>query len=292
MNEIDPSSKEKKELEEIFSDAFEAAASPAILLTAIFYLFIGIHRLESILGSEGLFVGGLGILTSLALFCTFYVFRKRLGNISILTQIIQFLLILSLMNISAVLFLTKRFEAVASFVALQAFIGFFFTNIWAGFAIGGLSIGVVVLFLALHPFNGDITYYYLAEATAILLMVNGYIIKRKLFELLFQIWNTHLRDKKNLEEALEKVRTLKGLIPICSHCKKVRDDKGYWEQVETYVGKNSSVEFSHSICPNCARELYDGVLDEQELNEVILGSEYMENSEQSHEIFDAPKMQQ
>ena len=52
------------------------------------------------------------------------------------------------------------------------------------------------------------------------------------------------------------VKVLKGLIPICSKCKKVRDDKGYWSQVETYIRDRSEADFSHGICPECVKELY------------------------------------
>lgn len=63
-------------------------------------------------------------------------------------------------------------------------------------------------------------------------------------------------DIKNraLQHALNEVRTLKGLLPICAHCKKIRDDKGYWNQIESYIGKHSNAEFSHSICPECAKK--------------------------------------
>lgn len=59
-----------------------------------------------------------------------------------------------------------------------------------------------------------------------------------------------------LQEALEKVKTLRGFIPICASCKKVRDDQGYWSQVEAYISEHSLAEFSHDICPECAKKLY------------------------------------
>jgi PAS domain S-box-containing protein len=59
-----------------------------------------------------------------------------------------------------------------------------------------------------------------------------------------------------LKDALANVKTLRGLIPICAKCKKVRDDKGYWSQVEVYVRDRSEAEFSHGICPDCRKELY------------------------------------
>ena len=60
----------------------------------------------------------------------------------------------------------------------------------------------------------------------------------------------------SLQEALERVKTLKGLLPICANCKKIRDDSGYWHQVEVYFHEHSGTDFSHGLCPECARTLY------------------------------------
>ncbi|MCJ7540895.1 MAG: PAS domain S-box protein [Desulfobacterales bacterium] len=66
------------------------------------------------------------------------------------------------------------------------------------------------------------------------------------------------RDKliAELQKALSEVKTLQGFLPICSHCKKIRDDKGYWNQIESYIHKHSDAEFSHGICPECAKKHY------------------------------------
>jgi len=61
---------------------------------------------------------------------------------------------------------------------------------------------------------------------------------------------------EQLNETLSKVKTLSGLLPICSSCKKIRDDKGYWQKLETFVHEHSNAEFSHSICPECMEKLY------------------------------------
>ena len=63
-----------------------------------------------------------------------------------------------------------------------------------------------------------------------------------------------------LRDAMAKVRTLTGMLPICSSCKKIRDDKGYWNQIESYISEHSKAEFSHGICPECAKELYPDFL--------------------------------
>jgi hypothetical protein len=62
-----------------------------------------------------------------------------------------------------------------------------------------------------------------------------------------------------LKEAFDRVNTLTGLLPMCASCKKIRDDKGYWNQLETYLKEYSDVEFSHSLCPDCAVKLYPDV---------------------------------
>ncbi len=79
--------------------------------------------------------------------------------------------------------------------------------------------------------------------------------------------NTHValrRQKRELEEALAEVRKLSGFLPICSFCKKIRDDKGYWQQVERYISEHSEAVFSHGMCPECMEEHYGEFLQEIE----------------------------
>jgi integral membrane sensor domain MASE1 len=61
---------------------------------------------------------------------------------------------------------------------------------------------------------------------------------------------------KELQDALSQIKTLSGFIPICAHCKKIRDDSGYWNQLETYIQENSDAQLSHGICPTCAEKYY------------------------------------
>ncbi|EKD35549.1 MAG: hypothetical protein ACD_75C01861G0001, partial [uncultured bacterium] len=72
--------------------------------------------------------------------------------------------------------------------------------------------------------------------------------------------NRDITEAKELEqelrEALSKVKLLSGFIPICASCKKIRDDSGYWQQIEAYIRDRSEAEFSHGICPDCAKKLY------------------------------------
>jgi hypothetical protein len=69
-----------------------------------------------------------------------------------------------------------------------------------------------------------------------------------------------LAERSALREALSQVRQLSGLLPICASCKKVRDDRGYWTQIESYIRDRSEAEFSHSLCPDCGEDLYPGLL--------------------------------
>ncbi len=67
---------------------------------------------------------------------------------------------------------------------------------------------------------------------------------------------------QELQKALEKIQTLRGLLPICAYCKKIRNDQGYWEQVETYIKTHSLADFTHGICPDCMKKLDDELNDQ------------------------------
>lgn len=69
-------------------------------------------------------------------------------------------------------------------------------------------------------------------------------------------------QNKKLQKLLDEVDTLRGILPICANCKKIRDDDGYWRQVETYFSKHSDLRFSHGCCPNCAKKLYPEYTEE------------------------------
>lgn len=69
---------------------------------------------------------------------------------------------------------------------------------------------------------------------------------------------------RDLRKALAEVKTLRGLLPICSSCRRIRDEEGNWKSVETYIRDNFEADFSHSICPDCARRLYAQYLEDPE----------------------------
>jgi hypothetical protein len=78
-----------------------------------------------------------------------------------------------------------------------------------------------------------------------------------------------LAEKLNLEKALKQIKTLHGLLPMCASCKKIRDDGGYWKQIEAYLCEHSDARFSHGICPDCAKELYPDIEIYNEEGEAI-----------------------
>ena len=73
-----------------------------------------------------------------------------------------------------------------------------------------------------------------------------------------------------LQDALSQIKTLSGFIPICSHCKKIRDDSGYWNKLETYIQENSDAQLSHGICPDCAKKHYPDYFDSNDDKKSIL----------------------
>jgi len=71
--------------------------------------------------------------------------------------------------------------------------------------------------------------------------------------------NRELIEK--LQKALDEIKTLSGLLPMCSSCMKIRDDDGYWKQIEHYISAYTEARFSHSLCPECKEKLYPGFGD-------------------------------
>lgn len=119
--------------------------------------------------------------------------------------------------------------------------------------------GLLLEVESFHPSMGDGGCYFAATASR-LYNVQGDVIGA--IETLRDITvakrleqeREHLIEK--LQEAIAEVKTLSGLLPICSSCKNIRDDNGYWNQIESYISKHSLAQFTHSICPKCAKKLY------------------------------------
>jgi hypothetical protein len=99
-----------------------------------------------------------------------------------------------------------------------------------------------------------------AFSTAMLVWSLSFMILSALIGLFWGKINFTVKEKteaiEGLNKALEEVKTLSGFLPICASCKKIRDDKGYWNQIEAYISEHSEAQFSHGICPECTKTLY------------------------------------
>jgi len=125
-----------------------------------------------------------------------------------------------------------------------------------------LCLTVVVLYLFGRMEN-------LPYAAFISIFVPGCLVpllSYQFFKLLERYDKSEIEREKlitELKKASEKVDTLKSLLPICASCKKIRDDMGYWHQVEDFVREHSNLEFSHGLCPDCAKVLYPDFYQKQ-----------------------------
>jgi len=129
----------------------------------------------------------------------------------------------------------------------------------AGFALlfFGTLIDITDNFEALNRFwiVGD------TPAQAFLEKVVGYLVGFVFIAVGIWKWMPRVAEHQQMmaesvQKAEEEVKVLRGLLPICSSCKKIRDDKGYWNQIEGYITEHSEAIFSHGICPECAEKLY------------------------------------
>jgi len=135
---------------------------------------------------------------------------------------------------------------------------------------------ITIALTALLEFNNEEYFFHYTSKiqdflditiTAIMcLTVNGFIIYFILNEYKNErrvnriILDQALLDRKIIEESVNELKILKGLLPICANCKKIRDSEGSWKQLEEYIHNNSEAKFSHGICPECAKSLYSPYL--------------------------------
>jgi hypothetical protein len=127
---------------------------------------------------------------------------------------------------------------------------FFFLGIRYGSALFLLQyVSVILLFFASKA--GYLAIYYDEKTILFFLIVS-------IFESIILFIHERI-----LDNYLSQIRTMRGLIPICASCKNIRDDKGYWKQVEVYIQEHSEADFTHSICPDCARKLYPDIFDKE-----------------------------
>jgi ligand-binding sensor domain-containing protein len=120
----------------------------------------------------------------------------------------------------------------------------------------------VALPIELKPYFYRTRYFY--GLCGILLVASVFLVYRARVALLLQ---REQELKKRVDESIAQIKILGGLIPICANCKKIRDDKGYWNQLEKYLKEHSEAEFTHGICPECREELYGPYLKKKGIDQ-------------------------
>ena len=120
------------------------------------------------------------------------------------------------------------------------------------------SLFVLVLNLSNHSYDSSSISRFLVSYAMVAAFSYGIEASR------YRYYTKLVEEKELLEKATEEIKRLSGLLPICSSCKKIRDNKGYWNQIEDYVDEHSEVTFTHGICPECARELYPDFYEEED----------------------------
>lgn len=154
--------------------------------------------------------------------------------------------------------LSKDLENTTHLLLIVIGAGFFlFSLAWYSVIAGLVALGWMGV-----VYSGDAPpfplHYAIEVTTAILLGLLLHLVRRDMLHRFLELLVQNRRHEAEqaqllaeLREAMDRVKTLRGLIPICAECKKIRDDQGYWQQVEDYVHEHSEAVFSHSLCPVC-----------------------------------------
>jgi MASE6 len=151
---------------------------------------------------------------------------------------------------------------------------FYFFEKKEGLIWNGCIMFLAVILVLFPSLVGTYTYdvYHMTGffGSFVLIMGIGYGIEtnRHLYSLLLAKERDSLSlETERLKEALDRIKTLNGMLPICSYCKKIRDDEGYWQQVESYIHDHTDAELTHGICPECSKKYYADENLETEMDE-------------------------
>lgn len=194
----------------------------------------------------------------------FAIYRK---SISTKIKVAYLILILSIISIfgfinlalsgSGIPFMMLSILIAVTFLRKKTALWFYFLSVVIVSIIGLLFLkGIIEPEINIATYHSHITSWIASLAT--FSIVIGLIIF--LVGNIGQLLNDKLSDLKRtndeLQQAIEEIQTLQGILPICSYCKKIRDDKGYWNQLEAYLHTHSGAKFSHSICPDCMKKQF------------------------------------
>jgi len=208
-------------------DYFGSDGNTVLLVRIILVIFSGIILALTFTRTmkRHLYLSSSLFITSLGLFATFLV---AMSNPAVFTP-----------------YLTSFFFAFAGIFTTVG-IGFRFSMISMTLNLMAFEITIGLIFPV--PIRLFLPYTFFVTGIFLVYAYIGYMVE------LFSRENFAI--SKNLKNSLDEIKTLSGLLPICSHCKKIRDDRGYWSQVDEYFRDHGNVTFSHSLCPDCVKVLH------------------------------------
>ncbi len=143
-----------------------------------------------------------------------------------------------------------------AYAAIYTTVGVGFRNSFIALVLTALGFLVTVGLLAPVATKVLITYVAFLPTVVVVYAYSAYLVER--------VSRERYATTARLKQTLEEVKTLSGMLPICASCKKVRDDQGYWNQIESYVSEHSEAVFSHGLCPGCAEELFPDFVDHED----------------------------
>lgn len=131
---------------------------------------------------------------------------------------------------------------------------FFLFGVKEGLVWGLATLVLIAILLFLHPhtfvYGLSVSIRFFLTYFIVAIISCAFEVSREYY------YSELLNEKRALEIAIQKVRTLSGLLPLCSHCKKIRDGEGAWKQVDEYISEHSDADVSHGVCPECADKYY------------------------------------
>lgn len=203
------------------------------------------------------------ICAALPVIALFFI-RKRLSYLWLFSSIIFILTLLSLSAFAQYGVVSAGFY----FAGASIFIAAVSLGLWSGMICAGfyaLVAGIIAyLWMSGYfAFPSDVREYILLPSVWATLGISFlittaifYVSASGLFRGMGELVNTVEEQNQELQTAIKQIKTLHGLLPICANCKKIRDDEGYWQQLEEYLGQHTQAEFTHGLCPDCLRMLY------------------------------------
>lgn len=187
----------------------------------------------------------------LAVLCGY--FHLIQDNIGIRTLFITSLLALTLFRMTTLLLRGAQRDNNSLFLAIGMLHAIF------GIALVGrfLSMAGLSEWNMFKPFGSNVTFFALGLILEIGISLSFFMMQAQRLETDLQLSHRELQETNaQLHQKISEIKVLSGILPICMHCKKIRDDHGQWHQMERYVSKQTDAEFSHGICPECRETIY------------------------------------